>query len=661
MAAWLICLLAAGQAHAAIGTPQRVADIRSGPGNSDPGSFEQLGRFIYFEAFTDDAGNEVWRSDGSANGTQRISQIRPGSQSGLPGSLTRAGGLVFFSASDGAGDELWRTNGTAAGTFRVRDIRPGATGSNPRGLARLGSQVIFRADNGTHGKELFRSNGTNAGTQLIRDLNPGAGNGAGNFAFPTTIGNHVYFRGTEPTVGSELFRTDGTDAGTELVGNVALAGSSEPSQVTAVGNQIFFTADGNDGTGRELWVTSGEPGSASFVRDIDGAATDSGVTGLTAFKGSLFFSAEHPTYGNELLRSGGTLGSTVIAGNIAPGGADGDPAHLTPLGDWLYFEARGAGGDRELWRSDGFTGFAVFQQVADINPGGSSLCLSPELTPFDGEIYFCASDGSTGNELYRTTGGGTGAERVADINPSGSSNPSEFTVVGDTLYFRADDDSSGTELWAIDSGAPDTNVLSAPDPGEHIKDRTPAIKLGSGALDLSRFQCSTGAGFSNCAGRDGSGSAPKMKDGPQTLRMRAVDVRNNPDPTPEQVSFVVDKTAPKLRIKGRRLRVNRRGVARARLKCPASELTGPCKGKLVLKTRKRVELAKKKKKLKLARKKFSLEPGTKTRVKLKIGKRKLRALRGSKKARKVKAKAKVRDGLRNKRTVKKKQKLKLRR
>ena len=39
-------------------------------------------------------------------------------------------GIFYFPASDEFGEELWRSDGTAAGTWRVKDIQPGPLGSD---------------------------------------------------------------------------------------------------------------------------------------------------------------------------------------------------------------------------------------------------------------------------------------------------------------------------------------------------------------------------------------------------------------------------------------------------------------------------------------------------------------------------------------------------
>src|SRR5262245_39736927 len=64
-----------------------------------------------------------------------------------PGPFVTLGGFVYFPATDEiAGRELWRTDGTPQGTSRLADVCPGACSSNPSMLARLGDRIVWSAD-----------------------------------------------------------------------------------------------------------------------------------------------------------------------------------------------------------------------------------------------------------------------------------------------------------------------------------------------------------------------------------------------------------------------------------------------------------------------------------------------------------------------------------
>ncbi|MBK8659317.1 MAG: hypothetical protein IPN22_10740 [Bacteroidetes bacterium] len=53
---------------------------------------------------------------------------------------------------------------------------------------------------------------------------------------------------------------------------------------------------------------------------------------------------------------------------------------------------------------------------------------------------------SNGSELWVTDGTTAGTQMVKNINPSGSSNPENFTLFNNQLFFSADDNQLGRTL-----------------------------------------------------------------------------------------------------------------------------------------------------------------------------------------------------------------------
>ena len=640
------CLLAPAAAEGSIDVAAPVADIRPGASGSTPFGGVPFGRSIVFRAFGDSVGNEPWISDGTAAGTTPL-EVVPGVGSSNPGAFTDIGDEVVFLAVGDGGDELWRTDGTQAGTTRVLDINPGPTSSSPRGFLDIGDAAVFSAIDATTGREPWRTDGTAAGTFRVFDVNPGLPGGATNFFFPAQMGYQVFFRASEPVAGSELWRMPTSGASAELVANVAPAGGSSPLQLVPAGGNLFFTAE-EPTVGRELWRTNGQPGNFTLVDDYDSGPTDSGIGPISAFGNAVYFPVEGNSAGVELWRAD-AAGTDMVADINAAGVSN--PSFMTAVGQWLYFFAIGPGNGNELWRSDGVPG-GTTEIVKDINPTGSSPCAVPSMTVLGDEIFFCAHDNGNGNELWRSDGTSAGTTMVADINPgAGSSNPSGMVVHGDTLYFSADDGTNGSELWAVDTGAPDTALVTGP--GERTDDRTPSLQLSSIALDLAGYECSpTGLSGSwvDCGGRGGEVEFPALDDGTYNLALRAVDVRDNADASPLRVPLIVDRTGPKVVLKGK-LKPSGERVIAAKLLCKGSELSGPCTGKVFLQPAKG--------KGKLAKAKFKLTPGKAKRVKLKTTKAGREALASDDGTLKVLASGKARDSLGNVGKVRKKTKLAL--
>jgi ELWxxDGT repeat protein len=120
---------------------------------------QTLGDSLYFLAKTGEAGYELWKSDGTADGTRLVRDIRPGPDDSNVSGLTPAGGLLYFSADDGTnGRQLWRTDGTTAGTMRVTDIHPGLPGNGQwpeRFMVSTNGLLFFPANDGLHGWQLW--------------------------------------------------------------------------------------------------------------------------------------------------------------------------------------------------------------------------------------------------------------------------------------------------------------------------------------------------------------------------------------------------------------------------------------------------------------------------------------------------------------------------
>jgi ELWxxDGT repeat protein len=159
-------------------------------------------RELIFSADDGKHGYELWRSDGTRNGTKLVRDIVPGKNDSYPNQLTTAGGMVFFSALDSHGYELWRTDGTRKGTKMLRDIDRSFSG--PAELTDVAGTLFFRENDAKHGDELWRSNGTSRGTKLVRDIRHGR---KGSYPYDlTAAAGKLFFSASDTGNGSELWK-----------------------------------------------------------------------------------------------------------------------------------------------------------------------------------------------------------------------------------------------------------------------------------------------------------------------------------------------------------------------------------------------------------------------------------------------------------------------
>lgn len=367
-----------------------VRDINSNPnssnGNSNPAGFIVMNNEVFFNASTgtQGIGQELWKTDGTNNGTVLVKDIRPGSPSSNPQNFTLINpNTLLFSANDGTlGVELWRTNGTEAGTVNVFDFS-GTTNSiswmeNLNGVAVYGQILVGQ------GRELYISDGTASGTSILLDLNPGSGNGVGTASF--VHNNVLYFQGNSGTTGFELWKTDGTTASTQLVKDINPGtNASTPSRFAALGNLVYFRATGPNG--QELWVTDGTENGTVEVADINVGEGNSNPDQIEVVDGKLFFFAADNGSDFDFYTHNGTTITKLKDFNAASNTVN---TNYILLDNLIYFSVDSDGdGQRELWQTDGTVDGTV--AVASLNDDFINPVGVNNLTLVNGKIFFSAS------------------------------------------------------------------------------------------------------------------------------------------------------------------------------------------------------------------------------------------------------------------------------
>ena len=185
------------------------------------------------------------------------------------------GNLTLFVAyTIETGSELWKTDGTMEGTSLVADCFPGPASASPVLLAASQTVFLFVADHPHHGRVLWESDGTLKGTGVITQVDS-----IGHAGYPFTASEGYFLRekifafvgaSSPERVGeSELFVVDRTPGNNRITLNGTLTelGSSDAHSITQVGEAVFFVA--NDGTrGEELWKLGPAMDRPVLVRDI---------------------------------------------------------------------------------------------------------------------------------------------------------------------------------------------------------------------------------------------------------------------------------------------------------------------------------------------------------------------------------------------------------
>ncbi|WP_333819475.1 ELWxxDGT repeat protein [Ohtaekwangia sp.] len=407
------------------------------------------------------AGQELWKSDGTAAGTLLVKDINPGSTSSSPSSLVNVNGTLFFLANDGTtGTELWKSDGTEAGTVLVKDIQPGNSSLGITNLVAVGNTLFFTIVDGTGYLDLWSSDGTSGGTFLLKN-NAISINSNANFA---NVNGTLFFTGESAANGTELWKSNGTAGGTVMVTDiVAGTGSSSPNKFCAVGSTLYFTA--TDGTnGVELWKSDGTGGGTIMVKDITAGSGDSYPDYLIDVAGTLFFSINDGTTNTGLWKSDGTDAGTVFIKD--PQDEFFTMSNLAVVGNILYFTINFT----DVWKSDGTAaGTSTFKNI-----GG----YAADFTNMNGTLYFVAQKDLTPGsslQIWRSDGSAAGTTLVTDIpagTAAGTRPPNSLAAINTKLFFVADDNTHGNELWVTDGTSagtsritdlPTTNAGAAPD------------------------------------------------------------------------------------------------------------------------------------------------------------------------------------------------------
>lgn len=479
-------LPADGPAHAVLDIATSAAQD-----NPNPSWLTVMNGIAYYAAQDEQHGYELWRTDGTTEGTWLVRDIQPGPGSSTPTLLTAVGNRLYFVASDGARNVgVWVTDGTAVGTRRLGPARQSQLGSGfplkaPEYLTAGASGLLMtvgtrldaadevggirRLRNLCEGdgepallplvgstsmagqtylltsclseQRLWRTDGTVSGTQLVR-AGPLVEGGDQAQIRPeiVAVGNTLFFSAADPKHGTTLWRSDGTNAGTA---QVVEFGDSNPRWLTPVGTRLAFTTGQWYLLPTTLWFTDGTE--AGTVSVTSGAQPH----GLTAFGDSVMFVASD-SGGGRLWRSDGTPAGTVALGRVGSGDV------LVKVGSRLFaWNPSGDSTKPGLWVIDesGIDTRRVLGFDSPPCPGAFvSLNISPDrvtpylcgpqLTALNDTLLFRVPGPVLANarahDLWRSDGTPAGTQRLAHTAHTRSSRPIRLTAQGSDVFFTVE-------------------------------------------------------------------------------------------------------------------------------------------------------------------------------------------------------------------------------
>lgn len=433
---------------------------------SDPSEVEFLadlnGKLIFV---ADDGvhGEELWVSDGTEAGTFLLKDINPFGDISLFGTVLFDEWLYFIEVRN-ITFTMWATDGTTAGTF---EVDPGREAFQ---MGVSNGKLYFGGETPEEGREPYVLHGKFGTPQLLKAIAPGP-----EFSYPSLYypvdDVLTVFKADHPERGDELFVTDGTEEGTELLVDINPGpDSSSPGAFLTMNGEVFFSA--SIGFNRTIWSTDGTKEGTVMRYDPTADFGFTGISGLTAGDGSLYFTYNGDLFGYDTVADIGTdyliddiyifgiypLGNELMVlsddrdvlyryagtpGNfdVLLGGSGGPDVGVEIVGDIAYIDEA-----NQLFSTDGTLAGTEF--VADISPYSSGGGMSAVTT--DGRLLLQGYDVTNGGELWISDGTELGTGLLADIDPGlGSSSPGTYFRAGDRVYFTADDGVTGRELHSV--------------------------------------------------------------------------------------------------------------------------------------------------------------------------------------------------------------------
>ena len=240
-----------------------------------------------------------------------------------------------------------------------------------------------------------------------------------------------------------------------LVKNINPKESSNPENLYAVEDTLFFAAEGDDRTDVELWASDGTALGTRLVKDLypdpfqgsdpggEEYRSASSKLAMANLNGALLFRAWGKPASSEVFISDGTEEGTRLLKDIRQD-VSSFAADFEVIDDQLFFRATNNDGQRSLFVTDGTP--AETRQVINLNPSGDDLPYKSFLTSFKDDLYYRGLSvdeegviGQGNKALYRVDGETGAVERVHQSNPDTylGSGIQEIHAAGDRLFFGA--------------------------------------------------------------------------------------------------------------------------------------------------------------------------------------------------------------------------------
>ena len=405
----------------------------------DPRDLTVVGQQLFFSGFSDSAGRELWSTDGTAQDTRMVDDLDPGP---LPSAkvneppnpvaqrnFLNVDGSLYFAGQDAAGTGLFRSDGKAADTIKL------SASASPVQIINIGDTVYY-----SDGKNLWQSNGTPTGTMRLT--------GTGKLRFSKIIQLNVldgelYLLATDrrDSTLDDLVKSDGTAAGTTIVQTFKVPAGRYVDFLTPFNHQMVFQATDDKGN-EALWTTDG---SGKGTVSITSLFSDSGTFayGPFDFMGRLYFFVSDPNSGTSLWISDGTANGTENIKTVSFETFDADSLpHFAAINSELYFSVTTGNDDNaQLWKTAGSKKSTLLVKEF----GSSAIFVGPwRFNSSNNAFYFATGDvnDEESETIWASLGTAVGTNVLATTEEDQSPYGPELTAFDGSLYFA-----TSKNLW----------------------------------------------------------------------------------------------------------------------------------------------------------------------------------------------------------------------
>ncbi|WP_264529471.1 T9SS type A sorting domain-containing protein [Flavobacterium sp. N502540] len=340
--------------------------------------------------------------------------------------------IFFLAGNEDTGREIWKSNGTPEGTSLVKDVYPGKEDGGMDLLkgrsAILNKTLFFIAKDETSNGEIWKTDGTETGTVKVTNFLKG------RVWTITAVGNSIYFLlKIDDTL--QVWKTDGTSQGTILVRG-DLPAWNKPTFEGKCNDTFVFTFQPFGTNNSRVWRSDGTAdGTFPITAEIDGNGSGPGGTSaLTQYiesNGKLYFVSRY-----HLFETDGTVGNTKIVSDLWNAQMNlVSYSTMTKDSNNLYFMFFSKDSLRmEIWKYD------LQNKKASLSYKvyGSKYFSPSNLLKTDDSLLFCGPNNSGGTSLLSMD---LGTQLISDLK--------ELMPVDTAIPFIFPDDYSITSIYEI--------------------------------------------------------------------------------------------------------------------------------------------------------------------------------------------------------------------